>query len=330
MEPSLDKEGTEAYRNLITSAILRICIAVSKKSFDIKIKKTFEELGLLLRKSQSSHLQEVTQSFMTLISRISPEFSYAVKSLLSPVSGEFPPNLALVNSSINAARTSSFFSDCCDREELDQLIGLQVVKLRFEPICLLEPTSKQCPAKFIEFQQHETVFFNETGFSLDSGMANKLLRVNCSGNGIGLSEFPTSTPAVLRRVSYEILRAGDLYLIGNSKLKIVRTDSSLFIVAMHRADSRNKRTFEILKDSTIGRTQANDITLEDNYLSSTHARVQKAEQSWYIKDENSMNGLYKFLHNKTTVLGKQPSDSVVLYQGDSVYCSSVQYKVILR
>jgi hypothetical protein len=45
---------------------------------------------------------------------------------------------------------------------------------------------------------------------------------------------------------------------------------------------------------TIGRESNNDISVDDRYMSSNHARIAYKEGQWFFEDLNSRNGSWKF------------------------------------
>lgn len=46
------------------------------------------------------------------------------------------------------------------------------------------------------------------------------------------------------------------------------------------------------RELRIGRAPNNDFVLDDDYVSSQHARIQKVEEGWLLQDLNSTNGTY--------------------------------------
>lgn len=72
--------------------------------------------------------------------------------------------------------------------------------------------------------------------------------------------------------------------------------------------------------TNIGRNQANNIIIEDPYVSSYHARIFIKDNELYIMDLNSTNGTIKN--------GDLLKEAEELYDGDIIEIGRVKFKVI--
>ena len=75
------------------------------------------------------------------------------------------------------------------------------------------------------------------------------------------------------------------------------------ILTIYNKD-RIPQDFPLMADSvTIGRTDANDITLNDKAISRSHAKLERNDDGWWISDLGSTNGV---LFGKTRIAPNQP------------------------
>jgi len=68
------------------------------------------------------------------------------------------------------------------------------------------------------------------------------------------------------------------------------------------------------KTFTIGRDKENDLALEDQYMSSKHARVTYDNGTWIIEDLNSRNGTWKMEQNNLKRVARTQVADHDLYQ----------------
>lgn len=88
------------------------------------------------------------------------------------------------------------------------------------------------------------------------------------------------------------------------------------------ADFTIKPVYSLSKVTTIGRASENTITIEDDFLSSTHACIIKKRNNYYIKDNHSTNGT--MLNGKR--LGKRAAR---LKHGDQIHLGRCQFQFVM-
>ncbi len=64
------------------------------------------------------------------------------------------------------------------------------------------------------------------------------------------------------------------------------------LIVQHSKVIEDGTTFEIKGGATIGRSPASQIVLDDDYVSSTHARIFARRQFYYLEDLGSTNGTF--------------------------------------
>lgn len=204
-------------------------------------------------------------------------------------------------------------------------------KLTFSPVSMLDPERKnESGVKSITCRHNGSIYFNGGCLSQDWALYNKILKIDQEPCRLLISEFPTANPSVLRTTRSEVLMPGDLYLVGKTTLSIESFSDSLVIKGSNRSDPEWIKQFKIAENCTIGRSADNHVHLEDEFLSSVHAKVEKKGVSWYITDDGSTNGTHKFLHNQRTLSTEQPSSVHPFYSGDILYCNMIQYKIDMK
>jgi pSer/pThr/pTyr-binding forkhead associated (FHA) protein len=62
------------------------------------------------------------------------------------------------------------------------------------------------------------------------------------------------------------------------------------LVVLHSKVIPDGKIFKLKGGATIGRSPRSDIVLEDDYVSSTHARIFARRQFLYLEDLGSTNG----------------------------------------
>lgn len=72
----------------------------------------------------------------------------------------------------------------------------------------------------------------------------------------------------------------------------LKTESALKKAFLLWKDSEQKNQQEVGEFLTLGRDSANVVSLEDSYVSSRHARIEKKASGFFIKDMRSRNGTY--------------------------------------
>lgn len=73
---------------------------------------------------------------------------------------------------------------------------------------------------------------------------------------------------------------------------------------------------------TIGRDAGNDLILDDDTVSSRHARLFYQQKQWWLEDQQSTNG--------TFLNGQAISTPTVVISGDRVGCGRIDLEVIIQ
>ncbi len=76
----------------------------------------------------------------------------------------------------------------------------------------------------------------------------------------------------------------------------------------------------LLSTTSVGRDSANDIVLDDTFISSEHATVTWNGKGWILSDSGSTNG--------TRLNGKDVRRSVAMKPGDVVEFGQIKFKMV--
>jgi hypothetical protein len=76
----------------------------------------------------------------------------------------------------------------------------------------------------------------------------------------------------------------------------------------------------LLSTTSVGRDSANDIVLDDTFISSEHATVTWNGKGWVLSDSGSTNG--------TRLNGKDVRRSVAMKPGDVVEFGQIKFKMV--
>jgi hypothetical protein len=79
------------------------------------------------------------------------------------------------------------------------------------------------------------------------------------------------------------------------------------------------KAFPLAPSTIIGRSLDSDIALNDNFMSSQHARLELRDDEWLLQDNNSTNG--------TFVNGFEVRDSAVVNYGDIIRVGRVELRL---
>jgi pSer/pThr/pTyr-binding forkhead associated (FHA) protein len=99
-----------------------------------------------------------------------------------------------------------------------------------------------------------------------------------------------------------------------------RRRSTLLALAFIEPEERNGERVDVVTPVTVGRSSQCDLSLQDTYLSSRHARLVNDEGELSIEDLGSTNGTYV---NQELIKGR-----VQLERGDIVQVGGVIFEVI--
>ena len=78
------------------------------------------------------------------------------------------------------------------------------------------------------------------------------------------------------------------------------------------------QTFELKDFVTLGRDPGNHLTLNDPTVSGRHARVENRDQSYFIRDQNSRNGVY-LNGNRVLEARLKPNDRIRLGESEFLF-----------
>lgn len=79
-----------------------------------------------------------------------------------------------------------------------------------------------------------------------------------------------------------------------------------------------KDEIDNLEEIHFGRDITNDIVVEDKYISSSHFKINKINEEYYLEDLNSTNG--------TTLNNRQIDKAVKLKNNDIISLGEIQFK----
>lgn len=80
------------------------------------------------------------------------------------------------------------------------------------------------------------------------------------------------------------------------------------------------KSFPLSPVTILGRNTSSDISLNDNFLSAEHARLELRGSNWYLEDLHSTNG--------TFLNGFEVRDSVGVHDGDIIRIGRVELKLV--
>lgn len=95
---------------------------------------------------------------------------------------------------------------------------------------------------------------------------------------------------------------------------------SLVIVNAGQTGLPVGKAFPLSPVTTIGRSTECDVALNDNFLSTEHARLELRGDEWLLEDLNSTNG--------TFVNGFEVRGAVGLNDGDSIRIGRIELKLV--
>ncbi len=89
------------------------------------------------------------------------------------------------------------------------------------------------------------------------------------------------------------------------------------LVVQHSKILEDGKTFRLKGGATIGRSPRSDIVLEDDYVSSTHARIFARRQFLFLEDLGSTNGTFVDGRRVDGEAQIRPGQDIVI--GDTVF-----------
>lgn len=109
-------------------------------------------------------------------------------------------------------------------------------------------------------------------------------------------------------------------LRAGSSSREERAPGDLLVIDPARSGYDVSERIPLLTVSTLGRDEGNDVVLEDDFVSSDHARLLWNGRGWVLQDLNSTNGTY--------VNGKKVKKSAVVRPGDTLQFGNVKVKLV--
>lgn len=108
--------------------------------------------------------------------------------------------------------------------------------------------------------------------------------------------------AFLALITWLMLK--DLQILTGESTNVLNTRGALIIVAVQEKSVLDGTVYPLFPVTTLGRSPANDIIIDDEYSSNEHARISWQDNQWWLEDLVSSNGTYinDLPINKATVI----------------------------
>ncbi|MGH2650702.1 MAG: FHA domain-containing protein FhaB/FipA [Actinomycetota bacterium] len=81
-------------------------------------------------------------------------------------------------------------------------------------------------------------------------------------------------------------------------------------VVVHAPDGKKVGSFRLSDAVSIGRSERSTITLDDSYVSQSHARLYARDGAWFVEDLGSTNGTFVNEQKLASPAMFQPGDKV--------------------
>ncbi len=106
--------------------------------------------------------------------------------------------------------------------------------------------------------------------------------------------------------------------VGNtSEFQFLTAKIKPRLVVQHSKVLEDGKVFRLKGGATVGRSPRSDIVLEDDYVSSTHARIFARRQFLYLEDLGSTNGTFVDGRRVDGEIQIKPGQDIVI--GDTVF-----------
>ncbi len=111
----------------------------------------------------------------------------------------------------------------------------------------------------------------------------------------------------------------DLQLLTSKSASSFTSRGALIVVAEPTNGRPDGIFYPLYPVTTLGRSPANDVIINDDYTSSEHARISWLDSQWWLEDLGSSNGTYinDLPINKATVITN----------GDLITVGETQFRV---
>jgi hypothetical protein len=121
---------------------------------------------------------------------------------------------------------------------------------------------------------------------------------------------------------FQVVRAlrRDLWRAAEQPLPAAPPIARLAVIEAGEADLVTGQFVNLQPSTTVGRGPHNTISLEDSFVSASHARVSLRGKRWYIEDIGSTNGTFV---NHRQIQGPTPVE-----YGDLVEIGRVKFKLV--
>ncbi|CAG9315061.1 unnamed protein product [Blepharisma stoltei] len=141
-------------------------------------------------------------------------------------------------------------------------------------------------------------------------------------------ETSTNDPGMKIQVFTENLEEGQIYSFGETKMKVEEIDS---VGNLHLSfELSNEIVYRVIDgcengEILIGRTRINKLRFaNDAKMSKEHAGIIREGKRWVIKDKNSRNGVWRYLHTlKTTGAGEDSMRCPIMNDTKFNFCEVI-------
>ncbi|SUY45881.1 forkhead-associated (FHA) domain-containing protein [Clostridium putrefaciens] len=120
------------------------------------------------------------------------------------------------------------------------------------------------------------------------------------------------------RIMYKDVKNG-----GNNDAKKKQSGKSIGLVVEEQGQNlalKKGSVIPIRGSITLGRTEDNDLVLQDKYVSSTHAKIYSKDDEYFLEDLKSTNG--------TILNGVKINGIIQIAVDDQIQIGSLTFKVI--
>lgn len=114
---------------------------------------------------------------------------------------------------------------------------------------------------------------------------------------------------IIKMIYLDIRGINNMNYVADTYLKLINRKEKL--------PFKTQEHYFIGNNTTIGRTEQNDIVLKDRFISKRHARITKEDGIYFIQDLNSANGTY--------INGQQITNAVELRDKDIIDVGQVEF-----
>ena len=114
---------------------------------------------------------------------------------------------------------------------------------------------------------------------------------------------------IIKMIYLDIRGINNMNSVADTYLKLINRKEKL--------PFKTQEHYFIGDNTTIGRSDQNDVVLKDRFISKRHARIIKQKGTYFLEDLNSANGTY--------INGQKISDPIELKDKDLVDIGQVEF-----